>query len=362
MIPKVMANKAPLCGIRILDLTRLLPGPLATLFLADLGAEVIKIEEPTRGDETRNLPPGPKQGSGFVFQVLNRDKNSCTLDLKTEKGRKKFLKMVKTADILIEGFRPGVMKKLALSYQEISSLNPKIIYCSITGYGQTGSLSSLAGHDLNYLSLAGLIKDQPLPTTVGDVAGGSLMSLVAILTALFQRTKTNKGTYIDISITRSMLALNPLAWIFSETQTPDYLTGTNPCYTVYPTSDRKFIAFACLEAKFFDRFCDAVNKPQWKKLHSQQEQWNNLRNSLSDLFKGRSQEYWWELSKRKDCCCTPVLSLKESLKWAEKNYSIELSLAGHPPIQTWTIPFQFDNWSPQHKKSSPELGEHNSLY
>ncbi len=372
-------NTAPLEGIKILDLTRLLPGPLASLYLADLGAEVVKIEDPITGDYMRKISSQPKgENNSFIFQLLNRNKSSCTLNLKEETDRKQFLDLINSSDILFESFRPGVMQKLALSYEELKTINPQIIYCSLTGYGQKGQHSQMAGHDINYLALSGVLEgigeDPNTPQLaswpIADIAGGSLMALTAILAALFQRSRTKQGTFIDISMTRSMLSLNPtnlglLSSGVNLTRGENLLNGGHPCYQIYQTKDQKFMALGCLEEKFFDQFCQSVGKPEWIKYHSRPDEFKTLQTLLKNLLATQSRDQWWELLKEVDCCCTPVLTLKESLDWHKKEdrlFQIELPTVDGSSIETWTIPFQFDNWKPQNKQAAPLLGEHNPHY
>ncbi|MBI4040761.1 MAG: CoA transferase, partial [Deltaproteobacteria bacterium] len=206
----------PLSGIRVLDLGHLLPGPLTAVLLADLGAEVIKIEKPPRGDANRYIPP-LQHGISPYFLMLNRNKKSIFLDLKQPKDHRKFLKLVQKSDVLIENFRPGVMKKLALDHEALSKINPKLIYCSISGYGQKGPWKGHAGHDLNYVALSGLLYatafrgERPVQfaTQLGDIVGGSLMPALSILAALLLREKTNQGCWID----SAMMPATMMLWI-----------------------------------------------------------------------------------------------------------------------------------------------------
>jgi crotonobetainyl-CoA:carnitine CoA-transferase CaiB-like acyl-CoA transferase len=240
----------PLDGITVLDLTRLLPGAVATMMLGDFGAQVIKIEEPPAGDPMRQSRAGINHPSGY-FLVTNRNKRSLTLNLKHEAGREVFLKLVEKADVVIEGFRPGVMERLGLDYETLRQLNPRLIYCALTGYGQDGPYRHQAGHDINYISTAGLLgvngaKDGP-PTIPGvqiaDLAGGSLHSVIGILLALQARAQTGVGQMVDISMTDCSLALMyiPFAIYLANQAQPqrgaEGLTGRYACYHVYETKD-----------------------------------------------------------------------------------------------------------------------------
>ncbi len=208
----------PLSGIRILDLSRLLPGAYATQMMADFGADVIKVEEPGSGDYGRYMPPHGAGGMGQIFLAINRNKRSMTLNLKSAEGRAIFLRMVEQADVIVESFRPGVLERLGLGYEQLKEVNRGLIYCAISGYGQEGPYRLRAGHDLNYAGYAGLLyynrgqDGQPaMPATqLGDLAGGSYMAVIGILTALVGRAQTGEGRMIDVSMTEGVLSLLPL--------------------------------------------------------------------------------------------------------------------------------------------------------
>ncbi len=214
----------PLSGIRILDLSRLLPGAYASQMLADFGADVIKVEEPGSGDYGRFMPPQGPGGLSLYFVAINRNKRSITLNLKTEQGREIFLRLVRTADVVLESFRPGVMERLGLGYEQLKAVHPGIVYCAISGYGQDGPYRLRAGHDLNYAGYAGLLhynrgpngESVMPPTQLGDLAGGSYMAIMGILAAIVGRVQTGEGRKIDVSMTEGVMSLLPLA-------TTDYL-------------------------------------------------------------------------------------------------------------------------------------------
>src|SRR5258708_5715576 len=209
----------PLSGIRILDLSRLLPGAYASQMLADFGADVIKIEEPGSGDYGRSMPPHGAGGMGMSFLAINRNKRSMTLNLKSEAGREVFIRLVREADVLLESFRPGVLERLGLGYTKLKELNPRLVYCAISGYGQDGPYRQRAGHDLNYAGYAGLLDynrgphgEPAMPATqLGDLAGGSFMSVIGILAALQGRGQTGEGRMVDVSMTEGVMALLPFA-------------------------------------------------------------------------------------------------------------------------------------------------------
>src|SRR5579859_2580556 len=216
---KEMRMSLPLEGIRVLDLSRLLPGAYASQMLADFGADVIKVEEPGSGDYGRNMPPYGPGGMGLTFLAINRNKRSMTLNLKSAEGRAIFLRMVGQADVVLESFRPGVMDRLELGYEQLKQVNPGIVYCAISGYGQDGPYRLRAGHDLNYAGYAGLlhynrhVNGDPVmpPTQLGDLAGGSSMGVIGILAAVVGRSLTGEGRFIDVSMTEGVMSLLPLA-------------------------------------------------------------------------------------------------------------------------------------------------------
>ena len=281
-------QKKPLNGIKVLDLTRLLPGPLCTLYLARFGANVLKIEKPKTGDYLRKISPR-------LFSLLNKNKHILKIDLNTKKGKNIFYRLCKKAHVIVEGFRPGVVKKLGIDYKTIKSKNPKIIYCSISGYGQSGPYKNKAGHDLNYISYAGIIplKNPFIPNfQIADITG-ALNATISILAALFKK----QGQFIDLSLFESVSALNLCALSGF-----DVLTGKSPFYNIYKTRDKKYISIAALEEKFQKRLCDSLSL---KRLNY---------NNLSNIFKTKTQSQWIKHFKNVDCCFTPVLSLKATLK------------------------------------------------
>ena len=266
----VDGKQGPLAGIRVLDFTTLLPGPMATLMLAEAGAEVIKIERPG-GEDMRRFQPAWGQES-VMFAMLNRGKKSVAADLKDARVRDRVIALAKTADVVVEQFRPGVMDRLGLGYQALRAVNPRLIYCAITGYGQSGPRSMRAGHDLNYIGDAGLLalssgppgqRTVP-PALIADIAGGSYPAVMNILLALRQREATGEGTFIDVSMAESVLPF--LYWAIGAglangawpKDSSERLTGGSPRYHLYETRDGKVAAVAALEQKFWEAFTVAI--------------------------------------------------------------------------------------------------------
>jgi crotonobetainyl-CoA:carnitine CoA-transferase CaiB-like acyl-CoA transferase len=317
-----MNRPAPLTGIRILDLTRLLPGPVATLHLADLGAEVIKIEDLEMGDYARTLGTGSGEDSAY-FRMINRNKQAMRLDLKKPAGVAIFLRLVRDADVVIEGFRPGVVDKLGIGYAAVAAVNPKITYCSISGYGQDGPNSQLAGHDINYLGYAGVLEqigpqdgDPVIPNfQIADLLGGALTAVMGILAGVLDAQRTGQGRYIDVSMTDSVLAHTYFTMLrladggSSAPRGTDLLSGGVPCYGVYRCADNRYMAVGALEGKFWKICCTVLERPAWIK-----RQWDaGLRQEMSALFATRPRDEWAALFAAVDCCVTPVLNPEEAL-------------------------------------------------
>lgn len=315
----------PLQGVRILDLTRLYPGPLGTMMMADMGADVIKIEDPTYPDYVRNFPPFIETES-VAFLAANRSKRSLALRFNEKEGRSVFFNLVEAADIVVEQFRPGVMDRLGLGYDRGREKNPAIIYVSLSGYGQQGPYADRAGHDLNYIGYAGILSStlsngmQPaIPgPQIADVAGGAYMLIVACLTALLARGKSGKGQQVDVSMLDGVMPLMTLQmaqyWaapeIFKDLRLP--LSGGLACYNTYRCRDGKFVALAALEQKFWENFCSWVEKPEWKdRQYAIADDGERLRAALAALFQTRTRDAWVQGAAEHDVCLTAVLALDE---------------------------------------------------
>jgi len=315
-----MAAALPLSGLRVLDLTRLLPGPFATLVLADLGADVVKVEAPDGGDALRWMPPLAGQQSG-AFHALNRNKRSLVLDLKAEAGRDAFLRLARGADVVVESFRPGVLARLGLGWERLHQASPRLVLCSITGYGQDGPAAGRAGHDLDYAAVAGLVglngpqdsggPPTPLPAPVADVAGGAWPAVAGILSALLGRARDGEGAWVDVSMAEGALSLlaMPMAMAWAR-GTPlvrgeEVLTGGLPSYDIYRTLDGRFVALAALEPKFFTAFCTAVDRPELAP-RQHDDGGGALRAELEAIFAARTRDEWVAFAAAHDCCVAPV--------------------------------------------------------
>lgn len=316
-------------SIRVLDLTRLLPGPYATQLLCDAGADVIKIEDTNSGDYARYMPPTTR-GVGAVFDAVNRGKKSVTLDLKTDDGREAFYRLLDGADVVIEGFRPGVAERLGVEYDAVREQNPAIVYCSLSGYGQTGPLADRAGHDLNYIGRAGLLDmtradEDTRPTVpgyqVGDMGGG-LFAAFAIVGALCSRELGDgTGEYIDVGMADVALSVSqPIAARALSEENPrpgeTPLSGGVPWYDVYETADEKYVTLAALEPQFWRVFCEAINRDDLVNEHMTADpaEQQALREELESIFGERTREEWVNALGDVDATVDGVYTPKEAVE------------------------------------------------
>jgi crotonobetainyl-CoA:carnitine CoA-transferase CaiB-like acyl-CoA transferase len=364
------ARSKPLSGLRVLDLTRLLPGPVATLHLADLGADVVKIEDTGAGDYARTLGAPPGETSAF-FRLVNRNKRGLRLDLKRPEGVEVFLRLAREADVIVEGFRPGIMDKLGLGYAAIAAINPRIVYCAISGYGQTGPYRERAGHDINYIGYAGVL-DQigeaggaPVVPNfqIGDLLGGALTPLLGILAAVIDARGSGRGRYVDVAMTDAVLAhaIFPLAGLLARYKAPprgaDLLSGGVPCYGVYATADGRHMAVGALEEKFWHLLCDTLGcpglKPHGLSFGASGAQ---AREELARIFAGRTQAEWVGVFDRIDCCVTPVLTIAESLDNEQlQARGMVVEADGMPQFAP---PFRISEYAFAVERPAPAAGEH----
>lgn len=315
-------SSSPLKGIRVIDFSTLLPGPMCSLLLARAGAEVIKIERPSKGDEMRSY--APKFGADSVnFAMLNQGKRSVVLDLKDASDVELAKELVAGADVLIEQFRPGVMDRLGLGFEAMSALNPKLVYCAITGWGQTGPLASMAAHDLNYQAEAGLLgltatpQGEPtLPSILAaDIAGGAYPAMMNILLALRARELDGRGRMLDVAMADNLFSFNywGLGNGFAEGLWPepgrDLVTGGSPRYQVYRTKDHRFLAAAPLEQKFWENFLAVLQAPH---LVNDAEAPDAVREAVAAIVASRTANEWMQLFQGVDACVTLVKSLQDA--------------------------------------------------
>ena len=359
-------------GLRVLDLTRLLPGPFGTLILADLGADVVKIEQPGAGDYLRMLPP-LLDGIGARFRAVNRGKRSVALDLGCDAGREVLLRLARDADVVVEGFRPGVMDRLGIGFGALCEVKPDTILCSISGYGQTGPHVAKAGHDINYLALSGLLAElggdrapRPLPVQIADLVGGGLYGVVAILAGLEQRRRTADPQHLDISMTEGVMALiaTELADLLAAGEGRPrpgeaLLTGGLATYGVYPTADEKLLAVGALEPKFSGALGPLLGfDARADDMLAGRERQQDLADQIGNTLGSRSRDAWMDVLGEHDVCCEPALEPEE--------------LATHPQhlargvLRTGETAWGLSADGPVHtpctrvgpERVAPQLGEH----
>lgn len=361
----------PLQGIRVLDLTRLLPGPLATLFLADLGADVIKIEEPAAPDPLRFTPPWHGE-MGAAFCLLNRNKRSLALNLKHPRGREIFLRLAQEADLVTENFRPGVLDRLGVGWGELSAANPRLLLCSLTGYGQNGPDRRRPGHDIDYQARAGILSQNGLPdgpplvvgVQVADIVA-AWQTLAAVLAALLERRDTGRGRHLDVAmadgaLTASLLGLSAAAaGVPVEGRGRGVLSGEVPAYAVYRCADGKYLALGALEPRFFSAFCEAIGRPDLAGLGLVRgEQAQQVKEQIAARVAQRTREEW-EAALSPDSCCEPVREPSEIATIAQYR---ERGLFAHPGgneesffyLRT-PLPLERAELAP-----APRLGEHSA--
>lgn len=304
----------PLQGITVVDLSRLIPGPFCSLILSDLGAKVTVLDDPKRRDYLRDVGPRLSHDKGFLFEAFNRGKKRIRLTLQTQRGQKQFVRLLKNADVLIESYRPGVLARLGFSNGVLRDLNPHLVVASLTGFGQTGPLKNKAGHDLNYLSLSGMLEGGRVPLTQwSDLVGGGLFAALQIVAALRGKKPARPFTHLDISLTHNMMFLGLARLTMAQLGLSiPLLEGTLARYRTYETADGKFVALAALEAKFYNEFCDRMNHPEWKdESETYPDAAVAFHREFEKLFKSKTRAQWDAFATQYDFCLTPVLSPAE---------------------------------------------------
>lgn len=328
----------PLAGVRVLDLTRLLPGPFATLHLRRMGADVLKIEDPGEGDYARTLlrtPAEAAQGEpSLFFRLLNEGKRLHRIDLTQAAGRDELLLLARDADVLVEGFRPGVMDRLGVGWDALHAAHPRLVMCSISGYGQTGPYARMAGHDINYVGYAGVLEQiatrdgQPVIPNfqIGDLFGGTQAAVSGILAGLYAAQRTGRGRHVDVSMTHVVHEHNFLARLavardgHSPPPARSLLTGGVPCYNVYRTRDDRWMAVGALELKFWRKCCEVLGHPEWGERHWMLGQEIGgadalaLQAEVAAVFAQQTQAHWTARFEPADCCVTPVLRMEEAMR------------------------------------------------
>lgn len=347
------------------------------MLMADMGAEVIKIENPNQPDYVRNFPPY-QHGVSMNYLAFNRSKLSVSLDFTSETGKETFLELVKTADVVIEQFRPQFLDKLGIGYEAAKEVNEQIIYVSITGYGQTGPYANLAGHDLNYSAVAGVLgvtgtSEKPMMSGVqiADITGGSYMTVIATLSAIYARIKTGKGQQVDVSMTDSIMPLLSPLLMQSQVASPfglasergTYpLSGGLPNYGIYQTFDNKFIALGTLEPKFWQKFCNLVEKSSWIAflLPQNEQQLESYKQEIAELIATQSLEYWVNFGTKNDLLITAVNDLDDILHdphLKARNMILDENHHTAGAFKSIGIPLKFSETPANPSWTAPDLGE-----
>jgi crotonobetainyl-CoA:carnitine CoA-transferase CaiB-like acyl-CoA transferase len=359
----------PLSGVRVLDLTRLLPGAMATVHLADMGADVIKIEDTESGDYSRAMGR-VRDGMSDSFRLLNRNKRAMRLDLKQPRGREAFLRLAARADVVVEGFRPGVMPRLGVGYDAVAEVNARIVYCSISGYGQDGPYAQRAGHDINYIGYAGVgdqigTSERPVVPNfqIADLLGGALVPAMGILAALLDARSSGRGRHVDVSMTDATLAhaVFPLLGFLEQGKAPSrgtgMLDGGLPCYNVYRAKDGRFMAVGALERKFWTTLCDMLGCPELKDRHVVYgADAEPVKARLAQIFASRTQREWTETLAGADCCVSPVLDLEEAL--ANEQVQARGMVVEEGGITQFALPLKLSEFEFGIARAAPRPGEH----
>lgn len=374
-------TEMPLSGIRVLDLTRLLPGGFCSQWLADFGAEVIKVEDTGAGDYIRFAPPFYEAKKGHeeetasthsaLYLSLNRGKRSVRLDLKSDSGHAAFLRMVETADVVLEGFRPGVMDRLGLGFETLIEVNPGLVFCAITGYGQDGPSRDRAGHDINYLGSTGLLDmtgqagGPPIQpgAQIGDLGGGAMTAAFGVMTALFAKQRTGRGQMVDISMTdgaMSWLAMVAGAY-FADGQVPgrgaSVLNGGVCCYLPYEAADG-WVSCGALEPKFWQKLCAGVDRPDLVE-HQFDPPGGPGWAKVAEVFKAKTRDEWKAFNDDHDCCIEPILDVAEAMESdlaEERGMVVEFDQPGLGPVRQIGNPVKLSETPAADPRPAPVIG------
>ena len=368
-----IALPPPLEGVRVLDLSRLLPGPMCTHYLADLGADVVKVEDLREGDYARALPTavGAARTPTTWYRAINRNKRSIAIDLKRDAGRRAFLALAQRADVVVEGFRPGVVQGLHIDYETVAARNPRIVYCALSGYGQTGPRARTAGHDINYLGYAGVLdatgqkggRPALANVQIADLLGGAASAAIGILGALFGAARTGRGRYVDVAMADAVLAHEVVALgALADggrvaARGDDLLTGGVPCYAVYETRDGRWLAVGALEAKFWRALCRTIGREDLVAAQfATGEAGERAREALAAVLATRKRDEWTSVFAGVDCCVSPVLTFAEAL--ADPQFTARGMVRGVEGARAFAPPFALTPPVERPMREAPAHGEH----
>ena len=375
-----MAAPTPLDGIKILDLTKLAPGPHCTMILGDLGADIVRVEEPgeptgRRAAQSGTLQVKAPRPSYAPTNAVARNKRSIGLNLKSQPGRDIFLRLAGDADVVVEEFRPGVAKRLGIDYEVLSGLNPRLIYCAVTGFGQTGPYRDLVGHDLNYIAQAGALgligrRDQ-LPTIplnlLADYAGGGMHAAIGVLAALVARNQTGRGQYVDIAMLDGVMLLlaQALSTYFGSRKVPERGTqpgdGGAPFYNMYETSDGKIITIASMEPWFYANLCRALKCEQYIGGQYERDKWPEMSEHFASTFKTKTRNDWWDILTQADICVGRMLTLDElenDPQIRARNMIVEVDTPSGETVKQVGISVKLSDTPGSIRSLAPTLGQH----
>lgn len=373
--PQGEGTPMPLTGLRVLDLSRLLPGGQCTLMLADMGADVVKVEEPKRGDYIRLASPFDERGVSPLHLCYNRNKRSLALDLKSEAGVSALLRMVKGADALVDSFRPGVMDRLGVGYERLRRENPALVHCAITGYGQEGPLAQAPGHDLNFQALGGVVEltgaaggDPQVPGALIADMGAGMWAAFAILASARLAERTGRGQFIDVSMLDAAMGFLSIhgQTFLSTGRSPGREetrhNGRRPCYRLYPTKDGRMLSVACSEPKFWVNLCKLIGRDDFYEDYAARgERRAEVIRALDEIFRTKTLEEWTALFEGSDVCASPALTMRESFGHAQVNAGGLVREYRHPVEGTYPgtrPPPRFSGLPPRDALPPPRLGEH----
>jgi crotonobetainyl-CoA:carnitine CoA-transferase CaiB-like acyl-CoA transferase len=364
----------PLTGIRVVDLSRNAPGPYCTMLMADLGADVVVVEEPPGVGRRVDREMGVSERTK-AFLPMGRNKRSIALDLKDESMREALFRLIEAADVVVEGFRPGVVRRLGIDYESVKQRNPRAIYCSISGYGQTGPHAGLPGHDLNYISLAGTLgmigspgRAPSIPLNVlADFAGGGLFAAFSILAAVIARERTGTGQYIDMAMSDGVMSLACLAAsdYFASGTAPrpgeHYLNGAYPCYSVYATADDKWLSVACMEPCFWKNLCQVLGCQEYAEEQFNPDKFPEMFAFLRRKLKEKTRDEWFAELREQEICATPVYGLDEAIEDPHNRARGMIAEVKHPEygrIPQIGVAPKFSDTPGSVRTPAPKLGEH----
>ena len=367
----------PLEGIKVVDLSRLAPGPFCSMLLGDLGAEVLLVEAPA-GAVHGGGGPGPQDAASRLRRAhnpLGRNKRSIVVDLREEDGREVVRRLAADADVFLEGFRPGVVDRLGVGYEQLRHVNRRLVYCSLSGYGQSGPYREMVGHDINYISIGGALGGIGRPgakpsvpyNTIADFAGGGLMSAFAILAALLARERTGSGQYLDMAMSDGVLYLlaSQTGGVLGGGEPPRPagrgVGGGSPHYDAYECADGKYISLGSLEPQFWANLCDVAGRPDMKPFENDVSRHDEFAEHLTRLFKTKTRDQWFAQLRSIDLCVAPVLDLREVLEDAHqraRQMVIEVSNPVVGTVRQVGIGPKFSETPGRVRSTAPEPGQH----